>query len=144
MLLADVNVFLYARRRESPRHDEHRRWLEEALSGPEPFGISELVLSAFLRIVTNHRVYRDPTPPAAALEFCDVVLDAPAAVPIRPGPRHWPIFRSLVAEMDSRANAIPDAYLAALAIENGATWVSYDADFRRFPGLRWQRPLDPG
>lgn len=143
MLLADVNILLYARREESPRHGEHRAWLESALLGPEPFGVSEQVLASFLRIVTNHRVYREPTQPDAALQFCDVVLGAPAALPVRPGPRHWSIFRDLVAATGARANVVPDAYLAGLAIEHGATWVTTDAGFARFPGLRWRRALDP-
>ncbi|HWH28043.1 MAG TPA: VapC toxin family PIN domain ribonuclease, partial [Mycobacteriales bacterium] len=84
MLLADVNVFLYAHRPESGRHEEFRGWLEAALVGPEPFGVSELVLSSFVRIATHHRVYREPTPPSLALEFCAAVLGAPAAVAVRP------------------------------------------------------------
>ncbi len=83
MLLVDVNVLIYARRRESHHHDAYRSWLEDRLGGPEPVGISELVLSAFIRIVTNHRVYREPTAPEAALEFCEIVLGAPAALPVR-------------------------------------------------------------
>lgn len=142
MLLADVNVFLYAHRRESPRHDEHRAWLQTALGGPEPFGVSESVLASFLRIVTNHRVYRDPTSPAEALDFCDAVLTAPAATPVRPGARHWSIFETLCRAVDARANVVPDAYLAALAIQHGATWVTTDAGFARFPGLHWRRPLE--
>jgi hypothetical protein len=136
VLLADVNIYLYARRTESPGHREYLAWLEERLSGPEPFGVSELVLSSFLRIVTNHRVYREPTPPAGALDFCTAVLEAPAAVRVRPGARHWSIFSDLCRAVGARANVVPDAYLAALAIEHGATWVTTDTGFGRFPGLR--------
>src|SRR5450759_2871200 len=89
MLLADVNIFVYVQRRESERHDAYRQWLEERLGGPEPFGVSELVLSSFVRIVTNHRIYKVPTPPNQAIEFCEAVLAAPAALPVRSGPRHW-------------------------------------------------------
>lgn len=142
MLLVDVNVLLYARRRESERHEEYRRYLEDRLGGPEPVGISELVLSAFLRIVTNHRVYDEPSSPEAALEFCAVVLAAPAAVPVRPGPAHWQIFVDLCRTTRARANDVPDAYLAAMAIELGATWVTVDRGFARFPSLRRQHPLD--
>lgn len=142
MLLADVNVFLYAHRPESPRAAAHKAWLESALSGPEPFGVSELVLSAFLRIATNHRVYREPTPPGVAVGFCDTVLAAPAAVPVRPGERHWGIFSRLCREHSARGNAVPDAYLAALALEHRATWVTTDRGFGRFAGLRWRTPLD--
>jgi uncharacterized protein len=142
VLLADVNVFIYAHRPESPRADEHRDWLQRALSGDEPFGVSESVLASFVRIVTHHRVFRDPTPPDVALQFCHEVLAAPAAVPIRPGPRHWSLFSQLSQTVGARGNVVPDAFLAALSIEHGATWVTTDRGFARFPGLRWQTPLD--
>jgi len=141
VLLADVNIYLYARRRESPGHEEYLAWLEDRLSGPEPFGVSELVLTSFLRIVTNHRVYKQPTRPEEAIEFCASILDAPAAVPVRPGARHWSIFADLCRSVGARANVVPDAFLAALAIEHGATWVTTDRGFSRFPGLRTARAL---
>jgi uncharacterized protein len=143
MLIADVSVYLYAHRPESPRHDEHKSWLEDALSGQEPFGVSELALAGFVRIATNHRVYKEPATPTQALEFCDAVVSAPAAVPLRAGARHWQIFRQLVEEVGARGNVVPDAFHAALAIENAATWITHDAGFARFPGLKWQRPLSP-
>lgn len=141
VLLADVNVYIYAHRPESPQAPDHRAWLLDALRGEEPFGVSELVLSAFLRIVTNHRVYREPTPVPVALSFCEAVLTAPSAHPVRPGGRHWQIFSRLCAEVGARGNLVPDAFHAALAIEHGATWVTTDRGFARFPGLRWQLPL---
>ncbi len=141
MLLADVNIFIYAHRPESPRFDEHAAWLQQALTADEPFGVSEQVLASFLRIVTNHRVYREPTPSTIALDFCSAVLGAPAAVPIRPSVRHWELFDSLCRTVGARGNVVPDAFLAALAIEHGATWVTTDHGFARFPGLRWQTPL---
>lgn len=142
MLLADVNVYLYAHRPESPRSAEHREWLERSLSGPEPFGVSEAVLASFVRIATNHRVYREPTPPAIALDFCSSVLNGPSAVAVRAGARHWAVVDRLCRDLGARGNDVPDAVLAALAIEHGATWVTNDAGFGRFPGLRWRRPLD--
>lgn len=144
MLLGDVNVFIYAHRPESPRAEEHRAWLEAALAADEPFGVSELVLSAFVRIVTHHRIYTEPTPTDVALEFCRAVREAPSTAVVRPGPRHWQIFERLCDEAGARGNLVPDAYLAALAIEHGATWVSSDRGFARFPGLKWQLPLFTG
>lgn len=141
MLLADVNVFLYAHRPESPRHEEYRTWLSHSLTGREPFGVSESVLASFLRIATHHRVYLEPTPLDTALAFCDAVVTAPAAVRVRPGPDHWSLFSSLVREAGARGNLVPDAYLAALAIEHGATWITTDRGFARFPHLRWRSPL---
>ena len=60
MLLADVNVFVYAHRPESPRHEEHRAWLDAALNGDEPFGVSEAVLASFVRITTHRRIFLPP------------------------------------------------------------------------------------
>ena len=139
VLLADVNLF--AHRPESPRFAEHHAWLTAALTADEPFGVSELILSGFLRIVTNHRVYREPTPPQVALDFCQTVLSAPSAVRIRPGREHWRIFESLCRNLGARGNVVPDAYLAAMAIEAGATFITMDAGFARFPGLTWRRAL---
>lgn len=95
MLLADDDVFLYAHRPESPRHDEHRSWLDAALGGVEPLVVSEAVLASFVRIATHRGVYQEPTPTEVALTFCEAVLAAPAAVVLRPGPRHRQLFSSL-------------------------------------------------
>ncbi len=141
MLLADVNIFIYANRQESMEHRRYRTWLQDRLGGLEPFGVSELVLSAFIRITTNPRVYRVPSTVAEALEFCHVALAAPAAVPIRPGPRHWLIFRDLCIRGQARGNLIPDAYLAALALEHGATLATTDRGLHRYPGVRIEHPL---
>jgi uncharacterized protein len=138
VLLADVNVLIYAHRPESPRHEERRAWLTSALSEGEPFGVSELVLSGFLRVVTHHRVYAEPTPPALAVDFCEALLAAPNAIRVRPGARHWAIFVELCRTVGARGNVVPDAFHAALALESGATWVTTDRGFARFPGLRWQ------
>ncbi|MTD53654.1 type II toxin-antitoxin system VapC family toxin [Amycolatopsis pithecellobii] len=141
MLIVDVNVLVYAFRVDAQQHEKHRSWLQDKLLGVEPVGISELVLSGFLRLVTNHRIFRVPTTPSAALEFCEAIRRAPAAVSIRPGSRHWQIFAGLCRTVDARANLVPDAYHAALALENDATWVSNDRDFAKFPGLRWAQPF---
>lgn len=139
--IADVNIFIYARRRESDRHDEYREWIEDALIDAEPFGVSTQVLSSFVRIVTNPRVYVDPTPIDGALAFCDVILNAPSTVPITPGPRHWHIFEELCREGQARGNLVPDAYLAAMAVDLDATWFTTDRRFARFPQLRLRHPL---
>ncbi|WP_236794945.1 type II toxin-antitoxin system VapC family toxin [Amycolatopsis sp. GM8] len=141
MIIVDVNVLVHAFRQDVEHHERHRIWLESKLTGVEPVGISELVLSGVLRIVTNHRVFRAPSTPAKALEFCDAVRSAPAAVPVRPGPRHWDIFTGLCRTVEARGNLVPDAYHAALALEQDATWVSNDRDFAKFPGLRWVQPF---
>ncbi len=143
MLLLDVNVCVYAFRRESGGYEDWKHWLEQALRGPEPVGLPEQVLASVLRLVTNHRIYTNPSTPEAALSFCDALLDAPAAMPVRPGERHWEIFHGLVSQHRLRGDDIPDAYLAALALEQGATWVSADRGFARYEGLRLLNPLAP-
>jgi hypothetical protein len=141
LLLADVNIYLCAFRQEGEHHFAYRTWLADRLSGDESFGVSELVLSGFVRIVTNHRVYKESTRPEAAIEFCEVVLKAPSAVPLRPGPRHWAIFSERGRSVGARANTVPAAYLTALAIEHQATWVTLDQGFVRFPCLRVEHAL---
>jgi toxin-antitoxin system PIN domain toxin len=135
---------VYAHREDAAQHADYRNWLEDALSGPEPFGIAELVLSGFLRIVTHPRVFKRPTPLREALAFCNVVRSRPNATPIAPGPRHWEIYTGLCAAVRARGNLLPDAYLAALAIESGSDWVTTDGDYGRFPGLRARHPLATG
>lgn len=144
MRIPDVNVLVYAFRRDLPEHSDHVAWLERWLSGVEPLGVSELALSGLVRLVTNRRIFREPSSVETALAFCDAVLGAPSAVPVRPGPRHWTIFTGLCRATHATANLVPDAYHAATAIENGATWVSNDRGFARFPGLRWTTPAEDG
>lgn len=141
MLLPDVNVLVCAHRQDTPDHDRFRGWLEDAVNGPEAFGLSDQVLSGFLRVVTHPRVFADPTPLEAALAFADTLRSAPNRVPIAPGERHWEIFRRLCREAGVRGNLVPDAWFAALAIESGSEWITTDRDFARFPGLRWRHPL---
>jgi len=143
MLLPDVNVLVYAHRTDIPEHLRYREWLLGIQEAEEPFGISDFVLSGFLRIVTNPRIFRKPTPLSIALSFATELRNALNAVPVGPGPRHWEIFEKLCRDAGARGALVPDAYLAALAIESGCEWVTTDRDFARFPGLRWRHPLDP-
>jgi toxin-antitoxin system PIN domain toxin len=142
MRCADVNVLVYAHRREAPDHERYLAWLEDARRADEPLGVSSLVLSGFVRVVTHPRVFRSPTSLAEALAFAAGVRAAPNAVDVTPGPRHWDIFTGLCERAEARGNIVPDAYLAALAIESGATFYSADRGFSRFPTLRWRHPLD--
>lgn len=143
MLLPDVNVLVYAHRPESKDHDRYRRWLTDVATGSESLGLCDQVLTGFVRIVTHNRVFRDPTPPTVAIAFCDALLAHPGVVRITPGPRCWDIFTDLMTDARSRGNDVPDTWLAAMAVERSATWVSEDADFGRYRGLRWERPELP-
>jgi len=102
----------------------------------------EPVQAAALRIATHPGIYRPPTPRAVAERFLDVSLTAPAAVALRAGEQHWPLFRDLCRRADCRGNLVQDAYFAALALEYGCTWITTDRDFARFPGVKWRHPLD--
>ena len=141
MILVDVNVLIYAHREETERHEKFRAWLEDVLGGSSSFGVSDLVLSSCLRILTHPRVFDPPTPAPRALAFVSQLRDHAHAVPIAPGPRHWGIFLDLCLRTGARGNMVPDAFLAALAIESGSEWITTDRDFARFPGLRWRHPL---
>ena len=144
MVLADVNVLVYAHREDAPRHREYLDWVDRVLNSDAAFGVSDLVLSGFLRVVTHPRVFRDPTPLDRALTFATSIRDHPNAVTVAPGERHWDIFQRLCREANAKGNLIPDAYLAALAIESGEEWITSDRDYARFPGLRWRHPLNTG
>lgn len=141
MILVDVNVLIYAHREESPEHAAHAQWLTSVVQSVQPFGMSELVLHGFVRIVTNPRIFPEPTPTPVALRFAAQLLERPNCVPVRPGPRHFAIFAELCRKSGARGKLVADAYHAALALEHGCEWVSTDADFARFEGLRWRHPL---
>jgi toxin-antitoxin system PIN domain toxin len=137
--LFDVNVLVHAHRGENAGHAFYCRWLIACLECPETFLYCEWVLGAFVRIVTHPRIYRTPTPLPDALAFADEVRGRPNGVSIMPGARHWEIFTGLCRRTGVTGNLVPDAYLAALAIEAGAEWVTADEDFARFePDLTWQ------
>lgn len=141
MILADVNVLIYAHREDAADHPRFRRWLEGVIAGPESFGVADLVLSGFLRVVTHPRIFHPPTPLPRAQEFCEFLRDQPNAVPIAPGDRHWEIFNDLCTRARVKGDLVADAWLAALAIESGCEWITTDRDYSRFPGLRWRHPF---
>jgi hypothetical protein len=142
MRCVDVNVLVYAHRPESPDHERYWAWLDAARRADEPLGVATLALSGFLRIVTHPRVFRDPTPLPQALAFVDVVRAAPNHLDMLPGSRHWKLFADLCRTTGVRGNVVPDAYLAAMAIERDAVMITADRGFARFDGLRWRHPFD--
>lgn len=141
MLLADTNVLVYAHRPEAERHKEYRDWLEGLINGPEPYAVADFAVNGMVRVVTDQRIYRTPTPLEDALFVAALIRNQPHARVVQPGPRFWPIFTEVCRAAKARGKLIPDAYLAALAIEHGCELVSDDRDFRRFAGLRWRHPL---
>ena len=107
------------------------------------FGVPALTLSGFLRVTTHPRIFEAPTPLDEALDFVDALTSRSYCATVQPGARHWSIFTDLLRTTHAKGNLVPDAYLAAMAIENGANWVTTDGDFARFPGLRTLDPRHP-
>ena len=141
MILVDVNVLVYAHREECDQHEEYRRWLEDIWAQQSAYGVCDTVLSGCLRVLTHPRVFDPPTPLPHALAFINQVRNQDNAVLVNPGSRHWEIFVDLCKNSNARGNLVPDANLAALAIESGSEWITADRDYARFPGLSWRHPF---
>lgn len=140
MILADVNVLIYAFRSDAIDHTRYKAWLEATINGPSAYGASPQVLSSVVRICTHPRIFVQPSASSDAFAFCRVLLEQPNATVIEPGDRHWSIFERLCAETRATGNLVPDAWLAALAIESGCEWITMDRDYARFPDLTWRAP----
>lgn len=141
MILPDVNVLVYAARSDTPECARYREWLEDALMGPEPVAVASPVVAGFLRVVTNPRVFAEPSTLDDALAFIHAVLGAPAAVVPALSERLVPALTALCRAAGATADRVPDAYLAALALDLDAELVTADRGFARFEGLRWRHPL---
>jgi len=140
----DVNVLLHASFDGSPVHAQAQDVLRESVGGGGgALLVPSVVASGYLRLSTDRRVFRNPKRPCDALAFLDALLGAPSVSLSEPGARHWSLFRGLVEEHSLTGPDVPDAYIAALAMERGATLVSYDRGFARFRGLRWLNPAEP-
>lgn len=143
MILVDANVLVYAHVASFPQHRAARDWLDRQLSGSAAVGLPWPSLLAFLRIVTNPRIFEQPEPISDAWEQVTAWVDCESASIPQPGDRHVEILAGLLADPAVRGNLVQDAHLAALAIEHGLLLCSTDGDFARFPGLRWHNPLRP-
>ena len=141
MKLFDVNILVNAYREDAEHHEPCRAIIEDAMASPAAFGLTSVVQSGFLRVATHRRVFRTPSSLVDAIEFLETVSSVPQAVSITPGARHWDIFIGLCLDARATGNLIPDAYLAAIAIESGCEFITTDRDFARFDGLSWTDPL---
>ncbi len=141
MKILDANILIYAVNKDAPLHAEAKAWLQETSAGAETVGFSWSVLLAFLRLTTRPGLVRHPLPIRTAFDLIASWLAQPAVITVHPGPRHLHLLRDLLDECGTGGNLASDAHLAAVAIENGAELCSCDADFARFPGLRWRNPL---
>lgn len=143
-MLIDANLLLYAVHRQSAFHVKAREWLTEALNGARRVGLPWQSLASFLRIATHPRAFDRPLPPADAWARVTDWLSADVAWIPEPSDRHAAILGELVVRHDVRGNLVPDAQLAALALEHGLTVCSADTDFARFTDIRWENPVANG
>ena len=138
--MPDVNVVIGAFRKDEARHPQLRRWLHTVLESDETLALTPAVCSGYVRIVANPRIYGIPTSLDTALGHIEARRRNEGVVDAAPGARHWEIFAQLCRASDAKGALIADADHAATAIEHGATWVTLDRDFARFPGLKWEVP----
>jgi toxin-antitoxin system PIN domain toxin len=143
VILVDANILIYATDPRSERHEQARSWLDGQLSGDTRVGLPWESLLAYLRIVTNSRVFERPQSVTVAWRHVEEWLDCECVWVPAPGPAHRSILAGLLGDLGGGPKLIPDAHLAALAIEHGLALCSYDGDFARFKGLRWINPLAP-
>lgn len=141
MIVLDVNVLITAFWPDAPGHPVVSGWLTDSLRSGEAVGVPDLVVTAFLRLVTNHRVFKQPAAPSVAVEFLDAVLTEPTAGVVTASARYWPLLRDLVVKLNLRANDLPDAHLAAITLDQGGVLATSDRGFSRFPGLRLVEPV---
>lgn len=140
-MLLDANLLIYAVNEQATEHEAAKEWLTEHLNGPRRVGIPWQSIGAFLRIVTHPRAFANPLGPRAAWERVTDWLAAPASWLPEPGRDHATILGGLISSYEISGNVIPDAMLAALAIEHGLALCSSDTDFARFSELKWINPL---
>jgi uncharacterized protein len=133
--LVDANILIYAVNSDAEHHETSRQWLESALSGTEPLGLTWGVVLAFLRLTTRRGILQRQLAVTDALAYVESWLQQPPVELVVPGPDHWLILQSLLTVAGTGGNLTSDAHLAAHALEGGWTLVSTDRDFERFSGL---------
>jgi hypothetical protein len=141
VILPDVNLLLHAYNRDSPAHAVARQWWEKLMNGTGQVGLAWAAVLGFIRISTHRHILSNPLSVDAACAICLSWLAQPQVSMLHPGNRHAEILFGLLRSLGTAGNLTTDAHLAALAVEHQAELHSTDADFRRFPGLRWTNPL---
>jgi toxin-antitoxin system PIN domain toxin len=141
LILADVNVLIYAFRKDSQDHETYKDWLESVVNGPSAYGVAPQVLASVVRVCTHPRIFARPSLQSDAFDFCRALLEQPNATVMTPGDRHWSIFEDLCRASKATGNLAQDAWFAALALEAGCEWITTDRDYARFPGLTWRAPF---
>lgn len=136
----DVNIVVAAHRDDHGHHQQARPWLDRLLAGPDGLSLPALVCGSFLRLVTHRRVFAQPTPRVDAFAFLTSLRAQPRHVSTEPGPRHLTLLERICDEADATADLVPDAVLAAIALEHACTVATLDRDFARFGSVPHVRP----
>jgi uncharacterized protein len=143
VILPDVNVLVYAYRREAQNHATYASWLTGVVAGQDELALADHCLTGFLRIVTNPRILAEPAPTSDALRFVDRLRAAPRGRPLAATSATWDVLGAHVSQDHGiRGNLVPDAYLAALAVSHGCRLATSDRGFARFPGLNFFDPAN--
>lgn len=141
MILPDVNILVYAYRREAEDHETYAAWLTALVAGQGEFALADHCLTGFLRIVTSPRIFPDPAPTAEAITFVDRLRQARRGRPVAATPATWEVLsRHIAQDRAIRGNLVPDAYLAALAVSHGCRLATADRGFARYSGLEFFDP----
>jgi uncharacterized protein len=141
VILLDVNVVLAAHRDDHSHYKTVRPWFDHLLESNAQFSVPNIVWSSFIRIATNRRIFTVPTPIKDAFDFLRAVTSQPEYITIDSDINHLELFEEICIEYDVAGDLTADAYLATLAIANGATLVSFDRDFARFSRVKWSVPI---
>lgn len=134
-----MDVLVLAHRADQPGHDAAIAFVEDATAGERPFSVPPVVGSGVVRVSTHTRVFDEPTPLADVLAFLDALRARPQHVALDESPS-WPVFTRVCRTYDARGNRVPDAYLAAIAIANGAALVTADRGLARYTELTIEHP----
>jgi toxin-antitoxin system PIN domain toxin len=141
MILPDVNLLVYAYDSTSRHHEAACQWWEDRLNGSQMVGLSWVAVLGFIRLLTNPRIFQNPYPPGEILEIVESWLEMPQVKFIHPAEGHFTLLSSMIKEVGAAGNLTTDAHLATLAIERGMILHTTDADFARFPSLKWINPI---
>jgi toxin-antitoxin system PIN domain toxin len=140
LLLLDVNVVVAAHRDDHQHYAVAGTWFQDLLAGNTPFSVPLIVWASFLRLVTNRRIFDPPTPLEDAFAFLEGTCAQPRYLLLHPGPDHLRLLRRICVEANATADLVPDAVIAAIALEHGAVVASLDRDFARFSSIKYVVP----
>ncbi len=141
MTIPDTNLLVYAHREQAPQHATAAVWWQGLIEGTEQVALPWEIVISFIRIMTKPQIVTDPIPTGDLIAVVEDWLSREHVVIVLPGPRHLALVADLLTEIGIGDKFVPDAHIAALAIEHDAEVHTNDRDFARFPGLRWYNPL---